>query len=228
MADDDEHFVKPAKRLSVLVRDSNYRDNTPHLSWMKAEDVQWQAHHILCNHSVESRTFPPEDVVFAEDCLWITDWNLNARHNMVGLPLNRQYRETDGKVPVNKPSHQVDHNTTDGYTDECTDWLKTNVWDKIKDKGKNHKANAENMKELLKGGSTHFRTLLGERGCRKEGTAHCWSHRFEDPPAGVPKAGYKQEKKWYFPFSMASNANVNERQPGVDWDELVGVLRKIA
>lgn len=229
---DEEHFVKPAKRLSVLWRDSNYRANTA----SGFTGGLWQAHHILCNHSVTqaniAEAIPAADLPFAEDCLWITDWNLNNAHNMIGLPTNWQYRLSDGKVPTNHPSHQVDHNTTDGYTDECTDWLKDNVWNKIKDKGKDHQANATNMQGVLKGASDHFRGELAKRGTRPDGkgTAHCWAHRFPtSPPSATPaeQASYQQEPKWYFPFSMALDEHVNERAPGIDWGKIAETLRKI-
>jgi len=226
----DDHIIKNETRQSVLWRDSNYRANTG----TGFTSGLWQAHHILCNHSVTQANIadaiPKPDLPFAEACLWITPWDLNDAHNMIGLPTNWQYRVTDGKVPKNLPSHQVDHNTTGGYTEECTKWLKNNVWNKIKDKGKDHKANATNMKDLLRGGSVHFRTQLKKRGKRPgdKGTAYCWTHRFPNPPATATKAeknSYKQEKKWYFAFSMAEDAKVNERQPGIDWSKFLEALR---
>jgi hypothetical protein len=222
----DDHIIKTEERKSTLWRNSSYRANT---GTGFTTGVLWQAHHILCHHSVDAREFPPADVAFAEACLWITPWDLNDGHNMIGLPLNWQYRTTDGTVPSNLPSHQVDHNTKGGYTPECTDWLKNNVWNNIKDKGKDHQANATNMQGLLKAGSDHFRAQLQKRGARKKGTAHCWDHRFPYPPPGASaaeKASYKQEKKWYFPFSMAEDSKVNERQPGIDWKKVAAALRK--
>jgi hypothetical protein len=232
---DDEHFVKPAKRASVLERDDEYRGNTPKQSWMTVEDALWQAHHIVCNHSVSQANIDEAvkaagiDLSYAKDVIWITDWNLNNSDNMIGLPTNWQHRVKAGKNPPNRPSHQVDHNTTDGYTDECTKWLKNRVWNKIKDKGKTHQANAGTLKALLNAGSTYFRTHLGKRGCRKQGTAYCWAHRFETPPPSASqkeKDDYKQEPQWYFPFSMAEDDKVNERAVGYDWSESIEELRK--
>jgi hypothetical protein len=237
---EDQHILDTEECKSCFVRNSTYRDQTKVEAWMKDEEVSWQAHHILCNHSVSesnmAAAIPKEDLLFAKAVLWITDWDLNNSHNMVGLPTNWQYRDSDGQTPVNLPSHQVDHNTTDGYTDECTDWLKTNVWDKIKDKGKDHQANAENMKTLLKSGTDHFLGQLQKRGIRpnRKGTAYCWSHRCKKAPpdaTAAEKKNYKQEPKWYSPFSMARDRHVNERSPGVDWKStqsaLAEVLKKI-
>jgi len=236
MAKADDHIIATQDCQSVLQRDDSYRANTPRQSWMKTEEVEWQAHHILCNHSVTkaniAKAIPQSDLPFAEAVLWITPWDLNDGHNMMGMPTNWQYRDNDGKIPVNIPSHQVDHNTDDGYTDECTDWLKTHVWDKIKDKGKDHKANATNMRELLRGGSEHFRIQLGKRGVRPgtKGTAYCWDRRFKAPPpnaTAAEKAAYKHEPKWYFPFSMAVDEHVNERAPGIDWKTTQAALGEI-
>jgi hypothetical protein len=235
-AKEDQHILDTEDCQSCFERNSSYRDNTKQEGWMKEEEVSWQAHHILCNHSVTKDNIydaiPEADRLFAEACLWITKWDLNDAHNMVGLPTNRQHRENDGKVPKNRPSHQVDHNTKDGYTEECTKWLKKKVWNKIKDKGKDHQANADNMRELLRTASDHFRGQLKKRGTRPDGkgTAHCWAHRFEDPPddwSAAKKASYEHEEQWYFPFSMADDDFVNDRAPGVDWDELVGSLKKV-
>ena len=111
---------------------------------MKVEDALWQAHHILCNHSVAQTNIDAAftsagiDLTYGNDVVWITPWDLNDGHNMIGLPTNWQHRLNAGKDPLNLPSHQVDHNTKDGYTDECTKWLKKNVWNKVKEWGKSH------------------------------------------------------------------------------------------
>lgn len=225
MGADDDHIIKNEKRQSVLWRDSNYRSNTSTgCIW-----GLWQAHHILCNHSVEGRVID-KNPEYVEACLWITPWNLNASHNMIGLPINWQYRITLGKNPTNLPSHQVDHNTVGGYTKECTDWLKANVWDVLNDKSKDHKTNASNIDAILRAGSDYFRGELVKRGARRQGTAYCWDHRFPTPPptaTAAEQAGYEKEEQWYFPFSMAMDERVNERHAGVDWNKVAEALRKI-
>ncbi len=214
------HIQKTNKRKSKLGKDSKYRANTN----TGFTTGSWQAHHILCYKSVNDRNIE-DNKEYVEDCLWITDWDLNDAHNMIGLPLNSQYRATDGKVPVNLPSHQVDHNTNDGYRDEVTQWLEDNVWNALNDKKKAHEINAKDIADQLKAGSDHFRTQLTTRGARKKGTIHCWGHRFPTPPAGVSATGYKQEKKWYYPFSMAKEPN--ERSPGIDYSRLVNIFKRI-
>jgi hypothetical protein len=133
-----KHFEKTHKRESVLWRNSTYREDTGAGFCTGA----WESHHICCNHAVEGREIN-KNKEYVEECLWITPWDLNTPGNLSGLPKNRQYRNTDGQVPVNLCSHQVDHNTSDGYTAECKKWLKTHVWDKLNDKRKKHEVNAK-------------------------------------------------------------------------------------
>ena len=106
----DNHFEKPAQRKSVLVRNSSYRDNCS--AGFTSGD--WQAHHIACHHSVNTREIEDEYLEYVENCLWITEWDLNASDNLIGLPVNKQYRSSNGTSPTNYCSHQVDHNTKDG------------------------------------------------------------------------------------------------------------------
>jgi hypothetical protein len=231
VGDEEEHIIKNEKRLSVMWRDGNYRTNTS----SGFTSGLWQAHHLLCNHSAAQRFAgiqDPEDLRFAQACEWITDWNLNNSHNMLGLPTNWQHRSNDGKSPADLPSHQVDHNTTGGYTQECTGYCQDHVWDALKDKSKDHKTNAANIQALLKSVSSHFAAELeAKRGFRKGGTAHCWAHRRpEPPPTATPpeRANYQHEPEWYFPFSMAEDGQVNPRAPGIDWTSaLADVLKKI-
>ncbi len=210
----------------MLQRNRSYRSNT------KSGCIlgKWEAHHILCNHAVVGRQID-KNKAFVEDCLWITPWDLNDAHNMIGLPKNVQYRASDGKIPVNLPSHQVDHNTAGGYTEECKYYLKKHIWSTLNDRRKHHETNAKAIDAALRTGSDYFRGELIRRGSRKKGTAFCWGHRFSDPPASATateKSNYKWEKKWYYPFSMATEARVNQRRPGVRWDLLRSILRKIS
>lgn len=213
-----DHFSKTDKRLSVLTRNSKYRSNTSR-GYRGGGGKCWQAHHILCNHAVEGRRIPGDSdyVAYVEDCLWITDWNLNNSDNMYGLPTNRQYRLADGRVPLNLPSHMVDHNTSNGYTYECRDWLKNNVWNTLDAKKESHDVDAENLKQLLEDGSDTFRGRILKRGSRKGGTRHCWERRFSSHS--------EHEAKWYFPFSMGAKPNF--RHPGASWTILTNIFKKL-
>jgi len=208
-----EHFASTYERKSTLTRNSTYRKDTTE-GFIIGE---WESHHIACDHAITGREISgdPDTVQYVEDCLWITDWNLNNPDNLIGLPTNLQYVESIGKEPINYCSHQVDHNTNGGYTDECKQWLKNNVWDKLNDKREKHDVNAENIKKALEKCTTTFKRKLKRRGRREPGTIIGWEKRFED--------GYKNF--WYLPFSMAQIPN--RRNPGINYGDLEKILKKI-
>lgn len=211
----ETHFEKPKKRKSVLARNSSYRSNTTS-GFVVGPGKNWEAHHVLCNHAVEGRVIE-KNKEYVEDCLWITDWDLNNGGNMIGLPTNRQYRQSLGAIPLDLPSHQVDHNTVGGYTEECKEWLKINVWDTLLEKKDNHEIDAKDIKALLEGGTTTFLAKIHLRGSRKGGTKHCWDRRF---PAHA-----EHVDGWYHPFSMAKKPS--PRSPGIDWSKLENIFKKL-
>ncbi|HSP78555.1 MAG TPA: hypothetical protein VLQ93_08510, partial [Myxococcaceae bacterium] len=108
-----KHIQKTRKQESTLVPVRSYPKNCT--SGFKREGY-WQAHHILCLVSIGKRKddyppTPPELADYLEACLWVTPWDINAGDNLIGLPTNKQYTDSDGKDPENLPSHFVDHNT---------------------------------------------------------------------------------------------------------------------
>lgn len=209
-----DHVQKTPERLSRLTRSSDYR--TKCASGFRVGDGKhWEAHHITCNHAVEGREIAPADREYVEACLWITDWDLNNPGNLVGMPRNRQYRETDGKVPPFGPSHQVDHNTSDGYTEECKDWLSKNVWSTLKAKQKDHEVEAKAIKAQLENCTTIFKAKLVARGAREGGTLSCWANRFDPAYAA----------RWYQPFSMGKTPR--PRSPGISAADLTHVFSQI-
>ena len=144
-----------------------------------------------------------------EDCLWITKWDLNDPANLIGLPLYKQYKMSSGASPVNMCAHNIDHNTSDGYTKECKDWLKTNVWDTLNDKQKDHDVNADAIRKQLEDCTDEFKDKLEDRGTgnrlpggKGPGTLVSFQNRF-DP---------NWRTKWYYPFSMALKPR--RRNPG--------------
>jgi hypothetical protein len=206
------HFQKTNDRKSVLERNSTYRANCSDgfVSGL------WQAHHITCHHALGGREIADKYLEYVNDCLWITDWDLNDSANLVGLPLNMQYRMSDGTDPVDKCSHQVDHNTQGGYTDECKQWLKTNVWDTLTNVRKKHEVTAKDLKAALNQCTGVFKGKLTKRGSRKGGTVTCWNNRH--------KPSYAE--KWYYPFSMGDTPS--HRHPGPDtdlWKKMAGIFK---
>jgi hypothetical protein len=216
MGDSDEHMEKTAKQQSVLRGQSGYQGNC---SSGFRESGYCQIHHILSLTCIGKRAqdYKSADAQYIEDCLWCTPWNVNDGHNLIGLPLNKKYIDSNGTAPVNLPSHQVDHNTLQGYTFEVSRWLKGNVWDKITAKTKIHKVDVQKVQDLLKAGSDHWRNQLENvRGHRKPGTVEGWQKRFE--PA--------MKKKWYIPFSMA--LMVSERSPGKSPTDLTEIFKNLS
>jgi len=209
------HIEKYPERLSRLTKNSTYRRNTT--DGFTSGD--WQSHHIACEHAVAGRNMSDQ---FLEDCLWITDWDINNPDNLTGLPLNSQYRKSNGLAPINLPSHQVDHNTSDGYTEECKDWLKLNVWNTLVDKSKTHEINAESIKDQLEECSTVFTSKIKRRGMRgpkgHKGTLLCWQNRHNP----------SFENEWFKPFSMAEDPR--KRHPGVPssvWDKMSNIFKQL-
>jgi len=187
--------------------------------------VHWQSHHIVCVSSLGSRIAKDAPTKRKlEKSLYITDWNINKAPNMIGLPQRCQFRLSYGEAeagvtswravtPKNRPSHNNDHNTTDGYTDEVTKHLQANIWDKFDaDKG-DHKADAVWLKDQLEAASKHFEDLLMERGKRDPGTVKAWKERFDRQPG------------WEDPFSMADVPT--ERSPGKAIGDLTNIFQRL-
>lgn len=211
-----KHIGKTKKRQSVLSRNSSYRSTCAGRGHTHGH---WEAHHITCNHAIEGRQIggTREHKSYVNACLWITPWNLNDAKNLIGLPKNKQFRKSDGKDPAGGYcSHQVDHNTKGGYTDECKKWLKDNVWDTVKAKKRGHDLVLKSLKSQLDNCTTTFKRKLSGRALRKGGTVTCWKNRH--------KASY--EDKWYQPFSMGKHAN--KRSPGADNSRMKGVFAQIS
>ena len=175
-----KHMKKPRKRLSKLSGSSSYANNC---SDGCATVSKKQAHHILSLTCLGKRKKDyPGDAArkkYIEDCLYCTEWDINKSPNLIWLPLNKQYRNSKGKVPTDLPSHQVDHNTANGYTKEVSAWLKANIWDKITKKDDIHKADVRKVKRELENGSAHWNGKLKRFGRRNSGTEWSWENRHE-------------------------------------------------
>lgn len=211
------HAAPTAKRESRLTRSSNYRQTCT--AWFSPGHTPnfadlWQAHHVACDHALGGREVDPVDREYVEQCLWITKWDLNDADNLVGMPLNKQYKRSDGTMPVNLPSHQVDHNTTRGYTDECKDWLKDNLWDTLKAGQDPHTVDPKDIAATLKACTATFKAKLVARGFRSGGTVAAWTTRFDAA----------NERTWYHPFSMG--AAPEHRGPGVSTTDLTALFKK--
>jgi hypothetical protein len=210
-----DHIKKNPKRESTLHKVGGYDKNCATGFQTKG----WcQIHHILSLTCIASRKegYPDDMEEYLEACLWSTPWDVNAEPNLIGLPLNKQYRRSDGKTPNKLPSHQVDHTGRQGYTKEVAGYLKENVWNSLTAKKKVHDVDIKTLTGALKDGSDEFRERLVDiYGIRHGGTRVCWENRFA--------ASY--EFKWYHPFSMIMNPS--HRSPGAPTKSMKGVFKKL-
>jgi hypothetical protein len=213
----DDHEERLGPRKSVLWRDNAYRDRCS-----PGRMKLWEAHHILCNHAMEGyeeaiKDMSKSDQKYIKDCLWITDWDLNNKGNMVALPENQEYEDRKGRYPNNKCSHQVDHNTQGGYTEEVKMVIRGNVFETLAADREKHELSAEDIAQLLKDVTSHFKDELRRRGRRNGGTKICWKNRWKKDDS------YKF--KWYYPFSMADDEMVRMRGRGVDKSSLDEIFK---
>lgn len=208
--DANKHMVVPKKANSVLHRTSGYADNC---SDGFNKSGYSNAHHILSCTCISSRVddYKKADADYIEDCLKCCSWDINASGNLVGLPLNSAYINYSGQSVTaiatwNSfcmwPSHQVDHNTANGYTRNVRDWLIDNVWNTITKKEHVHKVDVKDIEGLLNDGSSHWKGQLKARATRNSGTTYSWENRHKA----------SEKTKWYKPFSMAIQAT--PRCPG--------------
>jgi len=208
------HFERPAKCNSKLIKDSKYRKTC---GGFPDKNKPWrnEIHHILCERAILDIN-PDNDSdgkkrQYIDDCLCISEYDLNAKVNLVGLPLKPAYIKSRGKIPVNLPCHNVDHPP---YTEEVKSWLHKNIWNTLIDRRKKHDTTAKAIVEQLNNCTTMFTKVLnkrgGQRGVRPLGTEPSWTEaswtgRFDPANADT----------WYKPFSMA--ANPSKRSPGGRW-----------
>ena len=229
MADSDECIEKPLTRVSVLQKNapSTYQAATKKGMSKPALDADklWQAHHILSITCMDTRMNyypdadkPGEATRYIEDCLWCADWKINDEPNMLGMPLNKHHRDTLTPTPpvgaVLIPSHQVDHNTANGYTKDVSNWLKKNLWSTLQAKQEVHKVDVKKIEKQLTECSKWFLNLLtAVHPLRDLGIVLSFQQRFQ------------RLDTWFEPFSMAINPD--RHSPGVSPTNFTGLFIKI-
>lgn len=195
---------------SSKLTSSNYRKNCSNPQAMPTGSKPWknQVHHILCEHAIldidPDGDSDGKKLAYIDECLCIADYNINDGYNLIGLPLKPAYIKSRGKTPENLPCHEVDHNGGPGfYTDECKEWLHSNVWNTLIDRRKFHTTGPEDIVKALKQCTGVFKgklTKRGKRGPGPGGTQYSWENRFDYP------------NEWFRPFSMADDPHW--RSPG--------------
>jgi hypothetical protein len=219
---------KPTTNLNKGVGD--YRANCPTAapSFKIAGKKLCQVHHLVCVQSINNRkedSYPAAAAAkkYVEACLQLCGWDINGVVNLLGMPTNRQHSIAAGKNPADLPSHQVDHNNSDGYRlIDVKEYLTNNVWNTVTTKtGKPHDQDVETIKDALENASKEMQRRLVARGKRGDpkkkymGTEANWEKRSE----------LDCKPTWFFPFSMA--ADPSPRQPPAAKKPLSNIFKKL-
>lgn len=228
------HWSKGTECKIVFYEQSSHRDvsraNGEGYAKGRGGSRSWQSHHIVCVSAVAVRKAKDDPTtLLMEKSLYITEWNINKSPNMIGLPMYRKYTSIYGGIdkaktkaardaafaavsPQKLPAHDIDHNTDDGYTDEVTKYLDTNIWKKFQSTAKDHKKDAEWLAKRLTSASETFQGRLLKRGTRKKGTVAAWQNRLNDDD-------------WAEPFSMADEPN--QRFAGKSASDLTDIFNAL-
>lgn len=176
--------AKPCKCESP----NNYRKNCV-VGW------SYQAHHVLCKASVKTCIAKKRglSLIVKE-----TRWCVNAKGNMIALPLwghtVKWYYKNDKSPPFrNLPQHDWDHNGSGSYREEVESSLDDLAAEVASAKKKHDKERVKNLKGGLVSRSQSFKRKLRACGKRQGGT-----HRqFTTEGSNA---------RWHEPFSMAQSA----------------------
>ena len=164
---------------------------------------KYEAHHVLCVASVSEGIVAKTAI---EGVVKETDWCINNKDNMIGLPLwghsvkwycdfaladAPQIAGQAAPAFANLPQHDWDHNCTGGYTHEINKAL-DGLAKQVESAG--HEVKPANLKSALNAQSGKWNATLKARGARLGGTHAAWALGSASP-----------DSKWYLPFSMASD-----------------------
>jgi hypothetical protein len=173
-------------------------------------EKKFEAHHILCVSPVTKELAGKTSI---KKAIEETDWCINNGKNMIAMPLwghtvkwyckitkSREFLPKRVPAPPfkNLPQHNIDHNSSEGYTYEikveCQRLTK-----KILDS--KHKLKADALVDELNELSDDWRDEIKRRGAeRKGGTHEAWKSAWGEDP----------DPDWFEPFSMASDDKISE------------------
>lgn len=179
--------------------DANLWKFAQRISKTSAGRRNYEAHHILCWSPVVEVFFEEKAKPIVEG----TEWCVNNATNMIAMPVwghTVQWYSSSQEPPpfTGLPQHDRDHNTKAGFTKEVLDELKSMIKDLKKAQAQHKLPPPAAIKGALDTKSRTFRTTLQTRGQRGGGTHANWMNGATN-------------KKWYLPFSMASDANATPR-----------------
>lgn len=180
-----------------------------------------QVHHLLPVTSLADGTIAKQlknnapKITIVRNCLMITDWDINAAHNVIALPRKAAFiRKRAPGGWDNLPCHEVDHPK---YTKEVCDDLRGQVWEPVNRSAKECKFEAADLIGALQDASDFWRDEVDTRGKRHGGTKLCWKNR--------SVASYKD--KWYEPFSMAADPTPRSGPPDTFSGNMQQYLKKV-
>ena len=164
---------------------------------------KFQAHHILCVGSVNSKIYSND---YIENIVKETEWCVNNKDNMVSMPVlahtiwwyvhvcSGEYERPSFE---NICQHNWDHTGNLGYKWEVDNALVQLAYD-VEEGG--HGPEAIDLAEALNAESKHFRGELEARAIRQSGTHQAWLDGESNP-----------QGPWYEPFSMANTAYISKK-----------------
>ncbi len=189
--------------------------------------IKYNAHHILCVASVGVLIVDAVDKQ-VDGVVRQTVWCVNKKPNMLAMPLwghtVQWYCSLTAASPggghldapnfQNMPQHDWDHDGNGSYIEELNKEI-VDLVDQIAQQP--HEAKPVDLAGALDGMSTDFKEKLETRGKRQGGTHKAWQDGHTN-------------KKWYEPFSMASDGSVSAKEyPALDFnEEVMGKLKWLA
>lgn len=202
------HFQTTQDRNSVLHRSSDFRKKAGYGNG----NTPWKnnIHHILVCCLFKQANIgqalgnDADKTRYVNDCLWVTDWNVNRSDNLVMLPLWGTYVAaysiaSSGPNPVppaigpnDLPAHNRDHGGKGSYTEEVKGWLKKNIWDSLNVQKEPHTVDLETVISQLETGETTWKGQLTSRPASHGGTWNSWQTRKTN------------KTTWYMAFSMSA------------------------
>jgi len=189
----------------------------------------YEAHHLLCVACVTEMLAGEAKL---REILEQTEWCINAKKNMLGMPLwghtlqwycdlaagGELLENVAAPRFENVPQHDYDHNSKEGYTKEVKRSLAT-LAEKVAKSTDKHEEVAGTLKHDLEDLSDVYRDKLSNRGMRSGGTHNAWKKGSEHP-----------DSDWYLPFSMANTGSAEKRTfpaPNID-SKVASKIKRLA
>jgi hypothetical protein len=136
-----------------------------------------------------------------------TKWCTSREENITILPLKAEYVGSSAIHDLNRPCHNLDHGCAQGYTDEVTEAVESQVWSKFqKAVDKKDHPKPKDVAKAIMDIEDDFSTKLEQRGARNKGTSIALSEngKWKTKDEAAPT-------EWWLPFSMAKDEVAKQR-----------------